>query len=175
VLPFENISNDPENEYFSYGLTEDTIRLLARNRWLSVISRHSTIGFLGSAVDTREVGAQLGATYVMSGSVRKSDGSVRIAAELARAADGQQLWSEKYEFQLLNIFDIQDEMARQIAATIEPELSKVEQQLAACQSAFDWDPLSASKRDPFERRALLVALGSSELVGVAETARARVV
>jgi len=131
VLPFENISNDPENEYFSYGLTEDTIRLLARNRWLSVISRHSTIGFLGSAVDTREVCAQLGASYVMSGSVRKSDGSVRIAAELARAADGQQLWSEKYEFQLLNIFDIQDEMARQIAATIEPELSKVEQQLAA--------------------------------------------
>ncbi|WP_027519193.1 winged helix-turn-helix domain-containing tetratricopeptide repeat protein [Bradyrhizobium sp. WSM1417] len=131
VLPFQNISNDPENEYFSYGLTEDIIRLLARNRWLSVISRHSTIGFLGGTVDAREVGAQLGATYVMSGSVRKSDGSVRIAAELARAADGQQLWSEKYEFQLLNIFDIQDEMARQIAATIEPELSKLEQQLAA--------------------------------------------
>ena len=130
VLPFANISIDPENEYFSYGLTEDIIRLLARNRWPSVISRHSTIGFLGTTVDAREVGAQLGATYVMSGSVRKGDGSVRIAAELARAADGQQLWSEKYEFQLLNIFDIQEEMARQIAATIEPELSKVEQQLA---------------------------------------------
>lgn len=131
VLPFENISNDPQNEYFSYGLTEDIIRLLARNRWLSVISRHSTIGFLGGSVDAREVGAQLGATYVMSGSVRKSEGLVRVAAELARASDRQQLWSEKYEFQLLNIFDIQDEMARQIAATIEPELSKVEQQLAA--------------------------------------------
>lgn len=130
VLPFENISGDPENEYFSYGLTEDIIRLLARNRWLSVISRHSTIGFQGRAVDPREVGAQLGATYVMSGSVRKTDGSVRIAAELARAADGQQLWSEKYEFELLNVFDIQEEMARQIAATIEPELSKVEQLLA---------------------------------------------
>jgi TolB-like protein/DNA-binding winged helix-turn-helix (wHTH) protein len=131
VLPFENRSNDPENDYFSYGLTEDIIRLLARNRWLSVISRHSTIGFQGRAVDVREVGLQLGASYVMSGSVRKSADTAQITAELARAADGEQLWSDKYELQLENIFDIQEEMARQIAATIEPELSKVEQQLAA--------------------------------------------
>jgi len=131
VLPFANISNDPENDYFSYGLTEDIIRLLARNRWLSVISRHSTIGFQGRVVDAREVGAQLGVSYVMSGSVRKSRDTVRITAELARAADGKQLWSDKYDLQLENIFDIQEEMARQISATIEPELSKVEQQLAA--------------------------------------------
>jgi TolB-like protein/DNA-binding winged helix-turn-helix (wHTH) protein len=131
VLPFGNMSNDPENDYFSYGLTEDIIRLLARNRWLSVISRHSTIGFQGRVVDAREVGAQLGVSYVMSGSVRKSRDTVRITAELARAADGKQLWSDKYELQLENIFDIQEELARQIAATIEPELSKVEQQLAA--------------------------------------------
>jgi TolB-like protein/DNA-binding winged helix-turn-helix (wHTH) protein len=131
VLPFGNMSNDPENDYFSYGLTEDIIRLLARNRWLSVISRHSTIGFQGRVVDAREVGAQLGVIYVMSGSVRKSRDTVRITAELARAADGKQLWSDKYELQLENIFDIQEELARQIAATIEPELSKVEQQLAA--------------------------------------------
>jgi len=131
VLPFGNNSSDPENDYFSYGLTEDIIRLLARNRWLSVISRHSTIEFQGRVVDAREVGAQLGANYVMSGSVRKSRDTVRITAELARAADGKQLWSDKYDLQLENIFDIQEEMARQIAATIEPELSKVEQQLAA--------------------------------------------
>jgi len=131
VLPFENISNDPENDYFNYGLTEDIIRLLARNRWLSVISRHSTIGFQGRVVDAREVGGQLGVNYVVSGSVRKSQHSVRINVELARAADGKQLWSDRYDFQLENIFDIQEEMASQIAATIEPELSKVEQQLAA--------------------------------------------
>src|SRR4051812_15491745 len=131
VLPFENMSNDPENDYFSYGLTEDIIRLLARNRWLSVISRHSTIGFQGRIVDAREVGGQLGVNYVVSGSVRKSQHSVRINVELARAADGKQLWSDRYDFQLENIFDIQEEMASQIAATIEPELSKVEQQLAA--------------------------------------------
>ena len=131
VLPFGNMSDDPENDYFSYGLTEDIIRLLARNRWLSVISRHSTVAFQGRAVDAREIGEQLGVRYVMVGSVRKSRDTVRITAELVRAADGKQLWSDKYDLQLEYIFDIQEEMARQIAATIEPELSKVEQQLAA--------------------------------------------
>ena len=96
-----------------------------------MISRHSTIGFQNRVVDAREVGAQLGVSYVMSGSVRKTRNVVRITAELARAADGKQLWSDNYDLQLENIFDIQEEMARQIAATIEPELSKVEQQLAA--------------------------------------------
>jgi len=131
VIPFGNMSDDPENDYFSYGLTEDIIRLLARNRWLSVISRHSTVAFQGRVVDAREVGEQLGVRYVMLGSVRKSRDAVRITAELVRAADGKQLWSDKYDLQLEYIFDIQEEMARQIAATIEPELSKVEQQLAA--------------------------------------------
>jgi TolB-like protein/DNA-binding winged helix-turn-helix (wHTH) protein/Flp pilus assembly protein TadD len=131
VLPFGNMSGDPENDYFSYGLTEDIIRLLARNRWLSVISRHSTVGFQGRVVDAREVGELLGVRYVMVGSVRKSRDAVRITAELVRAADGKQLWADKYDLQLEYIFDIQEEMARQIAATIEPELSKVEQQLAA--------------------------------------------
>src|SRR5580765_7066682 len=131
VLPFGNMSDDPENDYFSYGLTEDIIRLLARNRWLSVISRHSTIGFQGRVVDAREVGEQLGVRYVMVGSVRKNREAVGITAELVRAGDGKQLWSDKYDLQLEHIFDIQEEMARQIAATIEPELSKVEQQLAA--------------------------------------------
>ncbi|WP_249127734.1 tetratricopeptide repeat protein [Bradyrhizobium lablabi] len=131
VMLFENMSDDPENDYFSYGLTEDIIRLLARNRWLSVISRHSTIAFQGRAMDAREIGEQLSVKYVLLGSVRKNRDAVRITAELVRTADGQQLWSDKYDLHLEYIFDIQDEMARQIAATIEPELSKVEQQLAA--------------------------------------------
>lgn len=146
VLPFENMSNDPENDYFSYGLTEDIIRLLARNRWLSVISRHSTIGFQGRTIDARIVGSQLGASYVMSGSVRKSEDTVRITAELARATDGKQLWSDKYEFRLKNIFDIQEEMARQIAATIEPELSRVEQQLAARKAPENLDAWDCYQR-----------------------------
>src|SRR4051812_35157953 len=131
VMPFANLSDNAENDYFSYGMTEDIIRLLARNRWLAVLSRHSTSAFQGRAVDVREVSEQLGVRYVLVGSVRKNREAVRISAELVRAADGKQLWSDNYDLQLENIFDIQEEMARQIAATIEPELSKIEQQLAA--------------------------------------------
>ena len=154
VLPFGNMSDDPENDYFSYGLTEDIIRLLARNRWLSVISRHSTIAFQGRAVDAREVGEQLGVRYVMVGSVRKSRDTVRITAELVRAADGKQLWSDKYDLQLEYIFDIQEEMARQIAATIEPELSKVEQQLAARKAPENLDAWDCYQRGLVESMAL---------------------
>ncbi len=131
VIPFGNMSGDPENDYFSYGLTEDIIRLLARNRWLAVISRHSTIAFQGRPVDVREIREQLGVKYLVVGSVRKNREAVRITAELVRTADGEQLWSDTYDLQLEYIFDIQQEMATQIAATIEPELSKVEQKLAA--------------------------------------------
>jgi TolB-like protein/DNA-binding winged helix-turn-helix (wHTH) protein len=146
VMPFGNMSEDPENDYFSYGLTEDIIRLLARNRWLSVISRHSTIAFQGRMVDAREIGDQLGVKYVLLGSVRKNRDDVRITAELVRAADGQQLWSDKYDLRLEYIFDIQDEMARQIAATIEPELSKVEQQLAARKAPGNLDAWDCYQR-----------------------------
>ena len=146
VLPFGNMSDDPENDYFSYGLTEDIIRLLARNRWLSVISRHSTVAFQGRTVDAREIGEQLGVRYVMVGSVRKSRDTVRITAELVRAADSKQLWSDKYDLQLEYIFDIQEEMARQIAATIEPELSKVEQQLASRKAPENLDAWDCYQR-----------------------------
>src|SRR4029078_3350775 len=121
VLPFENLSNDPENDYFSYGLTEDIIRLLARNRWLSVISRHSTIWFQGRVVDRREAGTQLGASYLIAGSVGKSRERVRITAELTRAADGTQLWSDKYDLQLENIFVIREELTRPQREPLKPE------------------------------------------------------
>jgi TolB-like protein/DNA-binding winged helix-turn-helix (wHTH) protein len=142
VMPFGNMSGDPENDYFSYGLTEDIIRLLARNRWLAVTSRHSTMAFGGRQIDPREVGRQLAVKYLVFGSVRSSHGTVRIAAELVRTIDGEQLWSETYDLRLESIFEIQEEMATQISATIEPELSKVEQKLAArkAPSSLDaWD------------------------------------
>jgi len=131
VLPFDNFGGNAEGDYFSYGITEDIIRLLARNRWLTVISRHSTSAFKGRTVDLREVGRALAVRYVLVGSVRKTKDIVRITAELVRAGDGTQLWTETYDLPLEDIFGIQEEMARQIAATIEPELSRVEQQLAA--------------------------------------------
>lgn len=131
VLPFEDLSGNAENEYFGYGLTEDLIRLLARNRWLTVISRHSTAGYKARSGDVRQIGAELGVRYILGGSVRKNEDLLRITAELVRAAEGTLLWADSYDLRLDRIFDIQEEMARQIAATIEPELSRVEQQLAA--------------------------------------------
>jgi TolB-like protein/DNA-binding winged helix-turn-helix (wHTH) protein len=131
VLPFENLSDDPENEYFGYGMMEDLIRLLARNRWLTVISRHSTSAFTDPDLDKRAASEALNARYLLVGSIRRGHDSVRINVELVRGADGSQLWAESYNVPLADIFDIQEEMARQISATIEPELAKIEQQLAS--------------------------------------------
>jgi TolB-like protein len=131
VLPFDNQGGDPGQEYFSYGLTEDIIRLLARNRWLSVLTRHSAAAFKGRDADSAEIGAALGAKYLVRGSVRKNGEQVRITAELVDAEGGQQLWSEVYDLRLAEIFDIQNAMAEQIAAFIEPELGMVERELAA--------------------------------------------
>ena len=131
VLPFENLSGDTENEYFGYGMMEDLIRLLARNRWLTIISRHSTTAFSDPDFDIREIGEALGARYLLVGSIRRGNETVKISVELVRAADGTQLWSESYHVPLADIFDIQEEMARQISATIEPELAKIEQQAAS--------------------------------------------
>jgi TolB-like protein len=146
VLPFDNFSGNAESDYFSYGMTEDIIRLLARNRWLTVISRHSTIAFKRRAVDVREVAETLSVRYVLVGSVRKTNDTVRITAELVRAADGTQLWAETYDLPLEDIFSIQEEMARQIAAAIEPELSRVEQRLAARKAPDNLDAWDCYQR-----------------------------
>ena len=131
VLPFLNLSGDPEQDYFAYGATEDIIRLLARNRWLTVIGRHSTMIYKGREIDAREVGVALGVSYIIEGSVRRAGDQVRITADLIGTGDGANLWSERYDFGLSDVFDVQDRIAQQIAATIEPELSSLEQKLAA--------------------------------------------
>ncbi|HEX2726705.1 MAG TPA: winged helix-turn-helix domain-containing protein [Beijerinckiaceae bacterium] len=131
VLPFANLSADPSNDYFSYGLTEDIIRLLGRNRWLTVLTRHSTVAYRDREVDPRELGAALGVRYLVQGTVQKSGDHVRIGAELVSAGDGSLLWSELYEMDLQDIFEIQNAMAQQIAAVIEPELGSVERLLAS--------------------------------------------
>ncbi len=131
VLPFVNVNQDPSYDYFSYGLTEDIIRLLGRNRWLTVLTRHSTAQYRGQPVDTKQIAQSLGVRYLVFGSVRKLSQRLRIAMELISAGDGHQLWSEVYDLDLGDIFDVQEAMARQIAAMIEPELASVEQELAA--------------------------------------------
>ena len=130
MLPFANLNQDPDAEYFSYGLTEDIIRLLARYRWLTVLSRHSTFPFRGRDVDPREIGTALGVRYLVQGGVRRRGSRIRITADLVSADDGSQIWSETFELDLPDIFAIQDEMAQQIAAVIEPELAQVEREAA---------------------------------------------
>src|SRR3712207_3717278 len=130
VLPFVNVNQDPDHDYFAYGLTEDIIRLLGRNRWLDVLTRHSTVQYRGQEIDPRQIGATLGVRYVVRGSVRRHAARVRISAELVEAAEGRQLWSEVYDLDLPDIFDIQEAMAQQIAAVIEPELASIERERA---------------------------------------------
>lgn len=130
ALPFANLSPEPDTEYFSYGLTEDIIRLLARNRWLEVLSRHSAAAFKGRDVPAQEIGAALGVRYLVQGSVSKRGERVRIAADLVCAETGQQLWSETYDLGLADLLQVQEAMAQQIAATIEPELARIEREAA---------------------------------------------
>jgi len=94
VLPFANLSQEPDTEYFGYGLTEDVIRLLARNRWLDVLSRHSAVAFQGKGTDPREIGAALGIRYLVQGTVVKHGERVRITADLVSAENGHHLWWE---------------------------------------------------------------------------------
>jgi TolB-like protein len=146
VLPFVNVTADREHEYFAYGLTEDIIRLLGRHRWLRVLTRHATAPYRGLEVDFRKIGAELDVRYAVEGSVRKIGDDVRITAELVSTSDARQLWSEVYEFSLVQIFDVQESMARQIAAVIEPELASVEQELASRKAPASLDAWDCYQR-----------------------------
>jgi TolB-like protein/Flp pilus assembly protein TadD len=146
VLPMANLSQEPDTEYFSYGLTEDIIRLLARNPWLDVLSRHTGAQFRGREVDAREIGAALGARYLVQGSVWKRGERVRITADLVCAETARQLWSEGYDLRLPDIFEIQSAMAQQIAAVIEPELARVEREAAARRPPDDLDAWDCYQR-----------------------------
>ena len=130
VLPFANLSKEPDTDYFSYGLTEDVIRLLARNRWLDVLSRHSAVAFQGGGTDPREIGAALGIRYLVQGTVVKHGERVRITADLVSAETGHHLWWELYDAPLADVLNVQKAMAEQIAAVIEPELARLEREAA---------------------------------------------
>jgi adenylate cyclase len=120
VLPFENLSRDPDQEYFSDGLTDDIITALSRFKDLFVIARNSTFRYKGQAVDVRQLNKELGARYVLEGSVQRSGDSLRVTAQLLDAKDGTHLWAETYDRELSasNIFAVQDEITGQVVATI---------------------------------------------------------
>jgi TolB-like protein/class 3 adenylate cyclase len=142
VLPFDNMSGDPEQEYFVDGITEDIISVISRYRWLSIIARNSTFVYKGKAVDVREVARDLKVDYVLEGSVRKAGARVRVTAQLIDAESGSHLWTERYDRNLDDIFALQDEITETIAASIEPELARSERQRARRKTAGSlgaWD------------------------------------
>ena len=118
VLPFRNMSGDPEQEYFADGLTEDLTTGLSRQRWFFVIARNSSFAYKGQTIDVRRVATELGVRYVLEGSVRKAAGRVRVTALLIDASNGVQLWGDRYDRELANIFDLQDEITNRVIDSV---------------------------------------------------------
>ncbi|HWD32234.1 MAG TPA: winged helix-turn-helix domain-containing protein [Pseudomonas sp.] len=126
VLPFQNLSGDPEQDYFADGIVEDIIGALARIRWLFVIARNSSFTYKGRAVDAQGVSQELGVRYVLEGSVRKYGNKVRITGQLIDASSGTHIWAERFEGLLDSIFELQDQIAESVVGAIAPQLERAE-------------------------------------------------
>jgi TolB-like protein len=137
VLPFVNMSGDPEQDYFADGMVEEIITALSRIRWLFVIARNSSFTYKGQAVDVKQVGRELGVRYVLEGSVRKAGGRVRITAQLIDAQNGTHLWADRFDGSLEDVFELQDKVASSVAGIIEPALQAAEIRRSAARSTTD--------------------------------------
>ena len=126
VLPFQNMSGDPEQEYFADGMVEDIITALSKLRWFFVIARNSTFAYKGKSPDIRQVTRELGVRYVLEGSVRKAGNQVRITGQLIDGVTGNHLWAERYDRQVVDIFAVQDDITRNVVGAIEPQLYAAE-------------------------------------------------
>src|SRR5262245_10185123 len=126
VLPFQNLSGDPQQEYFADGVVEDIITALSRIRWLFVIARNSSFAYKGQAVDVKQVGRELGVRYVLEGSMRKAAQKVRITGQLIDATTGAHLWAERFESALDDIFELQDQITASVVGAIAPQLERAE-------------------------------------------------
>jgi adenylate cyclase len=183
VLPFQNMSGDPEQEYFTDGMVEDIITALSRIRWLFVIARNSSFMYRGQAVDVKQVGRELGVRYVLEGSVRRAGSRVRITAQLIEAFTGAHLWADRFDGSLEDVFELQDKVAISVAGVIEPTLQAAEIRrsaerptndltaydlyLRALSSSFSWEKgglshaldllRQAIERDPRYGLALVLA------------------
>ena len=130
VLPFQNMSNDPEQEFFADGIAEDIITALSRYPSLFVIARNSCFTYKGRAVDVKQVGRELGVRYVLEGSLRKSGNRIRVTAQLVEAETGNHVWAERYDRDLAEIFAVQDEITQAVTIAIAPAIADAEQQRA---------------------------------------------
>jgi TolB-like protein/class 3 adenylate cyclase len=149
VLPFANFSDDPEQEFFADGITEDIITMLAGWRAFPVIARGSTFNYKGQTVDIKKVGEELGVRYVVEGSVRKSGRRVRVNAQLIRTDNSHHIMAERYDRDLTDLFELQDEIVHTIAGAIQPELLKFERERIAEQPQHDEDAYEFYQRGMF--------------------------
>jgi len=149
VLPFENLSGDPEQEYFADGLTEDIITALSSWRFFPVIARNSTFAYKNKSPDIRQVEKELGARYVIEGSVRKAASRVRVTAQLINADTGHHVWAERFDRDLEDIFDLQDEITGKIAAVVAPELVRAESERSATKRPENLDAWDYCQRGKF--------------------------
>ena len=131
VLPFENMSGDPEQEYFADGMVEEITTALSRFKWLFVIARNSSFTLKGKAVDMKEVGRRLGVRYILEGSVRKAAGKVRITGQLIDAVTGAHIWADRFERDLTDVFALQDEVTLAVVSAIQPKIIQTEIALSA--------------------------------------------
>lgn len=179
VLAFENMSGDPEQEYFSDGISDDIITALSRSPWLFIIARNTTFTYKGSNVDVRRVAEELGVRFVLEGSVRRSGDRMRVTAQLIDGLTGGHVWSERYDGQLEDVFDLQDEITRNVVASIQttvhlstiqeaverashPDLTVWELTMRSWHLLYDFDPESYSHAKTLLERALAIAPESAE-------------
>jgi adenylate cyclase len=183
VLPFANISGDPEQEYFADGMVEEIITALSRIRWLFVIwlfviARNSSFTYKGQAIDVKQVGRELGVRYVLEGSVRRAGGHVRITAQLVDASTGTHLWADRFDGSLEDVFELQDKVAISVAGIIEPTLQAAETARTAGRPTDDLTAydlylrafpmfLSASRQIPEALRLLEMAIARDPNYGPA--------
>jgi TolB-like protein/class 3 adenylate cyclase len=178
VLPFVNMSGDPEQEYFADGMVEEIITALSRIRWLFVIARNSTFTYKGQPVDVKQVGRELGVRYVLEGSVRKAGQRVRITGQLIDALTGTHLWADRFDGSLEDVFELQDKVAISVAGIIEPTLQAAETARTAGRPTDDLTAydlylrafpmfLSASRQIPEALRLLEMAIARDPNYGPA--------
>src|SRR5438128_1230682 len=167
VLPFANMSGDPEQEYFADGMVEEIITALSRIRWLFVIARNSSFTYKGQAVDVKQVGRELGVCYVLEGSVRKGGNRVRITGQLIDAVTGTHLWADRFDGSLEDIFELQDKVALSVAGVIEPALQAAEGRRSAARptidlTAYDFYLRALAAYFPITKEGIFQALGLFE-------------
>ncbi|HZZ37008.1 MAG TPA: TIR domain-containing protein [Caulobacteraceae bacterium] len=146
VLPMENLSGDPEQEYFADALTEDIVTALSRWRWFFVIAWNSSLTYKGVDVDVKRIGRELGVRYVLEGSIRRSGDRVRVTAQLVDAANGSHLWADRFDRELIDILALQDEITEQVVAVIEPAMLHTEGTRIGRKSLTDYSALDCFHR-----------------------------